>query len=212
LVDDFATLGAITARLHAHTKTWQPPAGFIRHRWDFSTSIGSQGHWGQWRDGLGVSPDVAEQLARLESVLERRLKAYGTSAERFGLVHADMRIANLLVSPAGPGAASDVHVIDFDDCGFSWFMYDLGASLSFIEDDPRVPELIDAWVRGYRTVSVLSTEDEAELPTFVMLRRLLLVAWIGSHAETETAQQMGPDYAFVTCDLAETYLSRPAHS
>ena len=44
-----------------------------------------------------------------------------------------------------------------------------------------MPELQAAWVEGYRAVAPLSAEDEAELPTFVMLRRLLLVAWIGSH-------------------------------
>jgi hypothetical protein len=41
-----------------------------------------------------------------------------------------------------------------------------------------------------------------------MLRRLLLVAWIGSHAGTETAQQMGPEYTTDSCRLAEEYLAR----
>ena len=44
-----------------------------------------------------------------------------------------MRLANLLVD------GRDVSVIDFDDCGFGWFMYDLGSSVSFIEHDPTVP-------------------------------------------------------------------------
>jgi Ser/Thr protein kinase RdoA (MazF antagonist) len=101
-----------------------------------------------------------------------------------------------------------VNVIDFDDCGFGWFMYDLGSSLSFIEHDPRVPELIDAWVAGYRDVAPLSTDEVAELPTFVLLRRLLLVAWIGSHADTDLAREMGAEFTATSCDLAEAYLSR----
>jgi Ser/Thr protein kinase RdoA (MazF antagonist) len=101
-----------------------------------------------------------------------------------------------------------VHVIDFDDCGDSWYLYDLAASLSFIEHEPYVPELVDAWVAGYREVAPLSAEEEAELPTFVLLRRLLLVAWIGSHAETETARGLGAGYTAGSCDLAEQYLSR----
>jgi Ser/Thr protein kinase RdoA (MazF antagonist) len=67
---------------------------------------------------------------------------------------------------------------------------------------------MDAWVRGYRTVAPLSLEDEHGLPTFVMLRRLLLVAWIGSHSDTVTGQEMGPEYAVTSCRLAEEYMSR----
>ena len=46
------------------------------------------------------------------------------------------------------------------------------------------------------------------IPTFVMLRRLLLTAWIASHAETPTAQEMGIPYTEGTCAIAEDYLSR----
>jgi Ser/Thr protein kinase RdoA (MazF antagonist) len=63
-------------------------------------------------------------------------------------------------------------------------------------------------VRGYRRVGALSAEDEAEIDTFVMLRRLLLVAWIGSHSETELAQSMGVAYTQATLPLCERYLSR----
>ncbi len=41
-----------------------------------------------------------------------------------------------------------------------------------------------------------------------MLRRLLLVAWIGSHSETELAQSMGVQYTRDTAPLCERYLSR----
>jgi Ser/Thr protein kinase RdoA (MazF antagonist) len=39
-----------------------------------------------------------------------------------------------------------------------------------------VDELVAAWVRGYRQVEPLSREDEAEIATFLMLRRLMLSA------------------------------------
>ncbi len=201
LVEDFAQLGGIAARLHEHAKAWQRPAGFTRFTWDYDTSLGDRGHWGRWQDGLGVGHDELDVLGRCAEVLRGRLESFGKGRDRFGLVHADMRLANLLVD--GP----DVAVIDFDDCGFSWFLYDLGSSLSFIEHLPVVPELIDSWVRGYRAVAPLSAEDVAELPTFVMLRRLLLVSWIGSHSAVPEAQALGAPFTAVSCDLAETYLS-----
>ncbi len=204
LAADFERLGAIAARLHEHARSWQRPEGFTRFVWDFDTSLGEQGHWGRWQDGLAVGPKEVDVLGRCADLLRRRLAAYGTGPDRFGLVHADMRLANLLVK------GDDVTVIDFDDCGLSWFMYDLGSSLSFIEHEPYVPELVDSWVRGYRAVAPLSDADEAELPTFIMLRRLLLVAWIGSHSSTETAQAMGEEYTATSCRLAEHYLTTMA--
>jgi Ser/Thr protein kinase RdoA (MazF antagonist) len=101
-----------------------------------------------------------------------------------------------------------VRVIDFDDSGFAWFMYDFATTVSFMEEHPRVPELREAWLEGYRSVAPLDAADEAELDTFVMLRRLLLVAWIGSHHTFATeAAELGAGFTTVTCELAERYLS-----
>ena len=113
-----------------------------------------------------------------------------------------MRLANLLMDQG------QVKVIDFDDCGLSWFLYDCATTVSFFEDAPEVPELIKAWVRGYRRIGTLDAAEEAEIETFVMLRRILLVAWIGSHSETELARSMGVDYTRGTLPLCERYLSR----
>jgi hypothetical protein len=202
LVDDFKTLGAITARLHDHAKQWEVPSNFSRFTWDFETALGRNGHWGSWRDGLAMGPSELEILGKLSDTLGIRLQRFGKSKERFGLVHADMRLANLLV------AGNDVTVIDFDDCGLSWFMYDLGSSVSFIEDHPLVPEMTSSWVDGYRSVANLTREEEDELPTFIMFRRLLLVAWVGSHQDTDTGKEMGANFTKVSCELAENYLSK----
>jgi len=198
----FAELGGLAARLHEHARRWRRPPWFTRLRWDVDGAIGEYGHWGRWLDGVGVGPAEREALGRAADVVASRLRAYGDGPDRFGLVHADMRLANLLVDPV----RARTNVIDFDDCGFGWFGYDLAASLSFIEQDPAVPELMAAWASGYRAVAPLPGEDEAELPTFVMLRRLLLVAWIGSHSRTDLAASMGEDYTRMSCDLAEAFL------
>ena len=202
LLPGFRTLGAVSARMHAHARAWTLPGAFRRFSWDYETTLGAAGHWGRWQDGLGMDAGARDVLGRLDRVLRRRLERFGTGAERFGLVHADIRLANLLVD------GDRVRVIDFDDCGFSWFMYDFATTVSFIEDHPQVPELKQAWVEGYRSVAPLSAEDESELDTFVMLRRLLLVAWIGSHHEFATeAAELGAGFTEGSCHLAERYLS-----
>jgi len=114
-------------------------------------------------------------------------------------------LANLLVD------GDRINVIDFDDCGFSWFMYDFGAAVSFLEHDPRLQEWQDAWLRGYRREEPIPADDADMIPTFVMLRRLLLVAWIGSHHEFATeAAELGAGFTAGTCALAERYLSTHA--
>jgi Ser/Thr protein kinase RdoA (MazF antagonist) len=202
LLSGFRTLGAVSARMHGHARRWRQPPSFRRFSWDYETTLGAAGHWGRWQDGLGMGSEELDVLGRLDQVLRRRLEAYGRSSARFGLAHADIRLANLLVD------GSHVRVIDFDDCGFSWFLYDFATTVSFFEDHPQVPELKDAWVEGYRSAAPLEPEDEAELDTFVMLRRLLLVAWIGSHHEFATeAAELGAGFTERSCALAETFLS-----
>ncbi|MCR8546350.1 phosphotransferase [Salipiger sp. P9] len=202
LVPGFEMLGAISARLHGHVRSWTPPAGFVRKTWNFETAFGPAPLWGDWRAALGLTPAQKEVLERLCTVLEAKLAAYGAGADRFGLVHADLRLANLLVEGDRLG------VIDFDDCGFSWFIYDFAAAISFLETDPIVPALQEAWIKGYRSVAPLSDEHVAMIPTFILFRRLLLTAWIASHAETETAAMAGhAAYTEGTVALAEAYLA-----
>lgn len=201
-IAQFETLGAISARMHRHARAWRRPSGFTRPRWDYEHTLGAGGHWGAWQDGLGIGAEERRQLERLAATIAARLEAYGQGPERFGLVHADIRLANVLID--GP----QVRVIDFDDCGFSWFMYDFATAVSFMEDHPRVPELRDAWVRGYCTEAELEPAAEAELETLMMLRRLLLVAWIGSHHTfAPEAAELGAGFTAGTCALAEDYLS-----
>lgn len=203
LTAPFEALGAAAARMHGHARRWARPAGFTRPTWNFETSLGEAApHWGRWRDGMGVDAARAALFGRTVARIGARLAAFGAGPERFGLIHGDLRLANLLVDGA------EVKVIDFDDCGFGWFLYDAATPVSFHEHDPKVPALIAAWVRGYRRVAPLSAAEEAEIPTFVMLRRLLLVAWIGSRAETPLAQAMGAGYTAGTVGLCEAYLAQ----
>ena len=205
LSEPFEILGEVTARMHIHARQWKRPAWFQRHTWDFETSLGEHNpHWGRWRDGMGVDASKAKLFGRTVDRIGKRLAAYGKGPDRFGLIHCDLRLANLLID----GKA--VKVIDFDDCGFGWYMYDAATPVSFYEHEPQVPGLIESWKKGYRRVLALPKADEDEIPAFIMLRRLLLVAWIGSHAETDLAKSMGLPYTDGTVGLCEDYLRRYA--
>lgn len=200
-LDAFSLLGETTARLHLHAASWKPSAPVRRHRWDFDAMLGDRPLWGRWQNGLGMTAAKKRHLSQLVSALRPRIAAIGESRQRFGLIHADLRTANLLVH------RGNVAVIDFDDCGFSWFIYDLAAALSFLETHPDVPAYIDAWLVAYQKVRSLSKPEISAIESFIMLRRMLLVAWIGSHSDTDHAKAMGPEFTDDTCVLAERYLS-----
>jgi Ser/Thr protein kinase RdoA (MazF antagonist) len=198
----FAELGEITARMHRHARGWSRPAWFTRFHWDYAAAFGATARWGRWQDGIGVGPAERAILTRLDHVLRARLATFGAGPARYGLVHADTRLANLLVHD------ESISVIDFDDSGFSWYLYDLGTAVSFFEHSPEVPALVDSWLTGYHRAGQLPAEDQAEIWTFIMFRRLLLTAWIGSHRGVDFAAGLGAGYTRGSCDLAESYLSR----
>ncbi len=204
LVTGFHQLGAITAKLHGHARDWTTPQSFTRKTWNFETTIGETPHWGHWQHSPGLTSADQDVLTDTVALLQSQLNSYGAPATRFGLIHADLRLANLLVD------GNQLAVIDFDDCGLGWYVYDFAAAISFMEENPQVPDLLQAWLSGYREVANLSQDDEALIPTFIMLRRLMLTAWLATHAETPTARELGVGFLDGTLRMARHMLQTGA--
>jgi Putative homoserine kinase type II (protein kinase fold) len=208
LLKQFYTLGEITALLHENVRGWGNSRSISRFSWNYDSMLGEHPRWGKWQKAAGIIPELKVLYERASRVIKRRLELFGETGGRFGLIHADLRLANLLVN------GDEIAVIDFDDCGFGWFLYDFGAAVSFIEHKPFIPDLMGAWLEGYRKIRALSGEEEKEIPTFVMLRRLMLMGWLASHSESDKPKELGDDfledYSQKTAALAEAYLSRYA--
>ena len=200
LPDWFEKLGAVTATLHQHSRDWQPPEWFLRKSWNLDTMIAPDGLWGDWRHAPGITPDDEAVINKAIGRIEAAIAAYGQGPDRYGLVHADLRLANLLVN------GDQLSIIDFDDSGFCWYAFDFAAAISFYELDPIIPQLRQAWVKGYRSVAAFTAEDEVMLDTFIMIRRIMLSAWLASHAESEAAQELIDGYIEGTAQLAQQYL------
>jgi Ser/Thr protein kinase RdoA (MazF antagonist) len=47
----FRKLGALSARLHLHSRQWKKSAAFQRKVWDFDAMLGARPLWGDWRAG-----------------------------------------------------------------------------------------------------------------------------------------------------------------
>lgn len=196
----FRQLGRITAQLHAHSKGWLKPAAFQRIVWDHQSMVGSLGHWGDWRETPDLSGEGQAVLSQCLERVERDLEAFGKDASRYGLIHADLRLTNLLLHQG------ETRVIDFDDCGLGWYLHDLAAAVSFEEHHPNAPRWVENWIQGYEQVAHISDEELAMVPTFLIQRRIQMTAWVGSHAQTQMAKSLGPLWVENTVRLGRRYL------
>ncbi len=175
-------LGRLMAEVRVHGATWQRPEWFVRPRWDAEGMVGTAPHWGDPVE-LGLWTDeLRGLLVAARARVRERLDAFGTDPERFGLVHADLAFSNVLVRPDEPPV-----LIDFDDCGWSWYLWELAVALAPFDGTADFDVRRDALVDGYRSRWSLTDEDLAELPTFVMARRLVTLGWVFTHADTEHA-------------------------
>jgi Ser/Thr protein kinase RdoA (MazF antagonist) len=204
----FEELGRITAAMHDHVQVWRAPDFFTRFRWDVDATLGREARWGNWRHAPGLTAPDEAIVERAAGEVGRKLTEFGCDADRFGLIHADLRMANLMVDPGNAGTGSStITVIDFDDCGWSWYLFDLAAVVSFIEDTPEAERMIADWLRGYLEVRAIPAEHLEMVPTLVMLRRLMLTAWVASHADADAAMAFTDGFATGTARLAERYLT-----
>ena len=60
---------------------------------------------------------------RVAARMRRVMMQLGDSADKVGLIHADLHLDNALFW------RDNVRVIDFDDCGFGYWLYDIAVAL-----------------------------------------------------------------------------------
>lgn len=200
MVKQFQYLGETTAYLHRQTEIWNGTEKLNRMEWTYDTIIGKNAAWGSWKDFPEMTPKAEKMLEEVSKIIEKRLERYGKNENNYGLIHADLRLANLLLEE------DKIKVIDFDDCGFGWHLHDLASALSFIEEKPIVPKLVNAWLSGYKKVLSFTDTDFEEIDTFIMMRRLQLTAWLASHQESGPVAELSVGWMDGTIELAERYL------
>lgn len=169
----YRSIGAIAAILRHDSRSWtQAHHADITHRiaWNWDATFGDRwnNYYGShyWDVNSTLSRHDIESIDRCRDLMKRRLKIFGTSPERYGLIHSDLRPANLLDDDG------DLAVLDFDDCGMGWYMTDIAGIVGFMEHRPDLPSVLSAIVNGYRSIYPLEEKEEREIPTFIMIRRI----------------------------------------
>lgn len=173
----FHQLGQIAARVHNQSAGWTPPSKSRRHELDADGLVGDAPFWGRFWDLPQFSSNEGKRLSEIRAKLHKMLTDLGKDPHIYSLIHADLHPGNLLIRDETP------HVIDFDDCAYSWHIYELAVSLFYSWDEPYFEAIRDAMIAGYRTERTLLDEMVALLPVFLLIRCLSLIGWTHERPE-----------------------------
>lgn len=201
VADIYGAIGELAARVHNQAVGWQLPDGFERHAWDAEGLAGDNPFWGRFWKLEAATPAQTELLKRGRDRVFDELSQLPKSPGNYSMIHADFVSENLLVN------GNDVRLIDFDDAGFGWHLFEFATSLYFILDEPYFETARDALFAGYRKHRQLSDEDLEKMPLFFLARGFTYIGWVHTRQETETARELTPMLLDAACGLAEDYLS-----
>ena len=197
----FRTLGELAARVHNQAVPWSLPEGFTRHAWDADGLAGEQPFWGRFWEIENATDEQRQLLERARDRIYAELGAVPKSPGSYSTIHADFAAENIMVD------GDDVRLIDFDDAGFGWHLFELVTALYFIRDEDYFERAQDALIEGYRTHRQLTDEDLQKLPLFYLARGTTYVGWVHTRSETDTARELTPMIVDMVCALADDYLS-----
>ena len=172
-VECFRILGDLHGRCHEHASRWRVPAGFVRQRWDETTLLaGVHPTVGPAWENWALSSDQRALVLASPRTRWRAPRALGQGARTLRIIHSDLMPENLLITADG------VRLIDFDNAGFGWYLYDPASALLPYYGSELYDPLLSSWLGGYRSRRRLSDEDLAELPAFLLLRCFYALGWL----------------------------------
>lgn len=158
-------LGRLLAEVHTATEALALPANFSRPAWDIDGLVGETPFWGRFWEHPALTAAEAATLQRARVFLRDALQSHDA---RLIPVHADVLRENILVD----GAA--LALIDFDDSGLGFPLYDLGTVLSQNLYEPACAEISAALIDGYQT---LRPAAPRMVDVFTLARTLASVGW-----------------------------------
>ena len=168
----FYMLGQLVAKLHHHAQHWTPPFELNRPVYDSNGVLGTDSVFGA--DGVSykeLPEDVRDDLQTLHGQLQGVKQRLRKNPNQFGLIHSDLSFGNVLFT------ADEVLPIDFDDCGFGYYLYDLAVILAGPWERPGFQQRREALLQGYREMRELREEHLSLMPTLMAMRASSLGQW-----------------------------------
>lgn len=168
----FVRLGQLVAKLHHHVQHWSPAFELDRPCYDSTSVLRTDNVFGEEAVTYKQLPeDVQGNLQRLNEQLHEVEQRFGQGPDQFGLIHSDLSFGNVLFT------ADAALPIDFDDCGFGYFLYDIAVILAGPWERLGFQQRCDALLQGYREICELPDEHLTLIPTFMAMRAASLGQW-----------------------------------
>jgi Ser/Thr protein kinase RdoA (MazF antagonist) len=168
-------LGRALAHLHRVAESFAAPEGFELPTWNAEAMFTEQSPYrpGPFHELLSKADrSVFDTVADLTAGIFERI---GDDREGFGLVHHDFILGNCHTARIRGGWSAGV--IDFDECGWGHFLYDLAPIMGNLSDYPHFRRLRAAFLGGYRSVRHLPEALEAHLPVLMAARHAAQCLW-----------------------------------
>jgi Ser/Thr protein kinase RdoA (MazF antagonist) len=201
----YGALGELMARLHHHAAHWQPPAGLTKREYDWDGLFGKEGEGGipsseAWSL---LPPEYVEPFEMISRKVKQVMDKLGKGPDVYGLIHGDLGMgANVLFWDG------DVRVIDFDDSGFGYYIFDLSVVLEDSQDHQIRPQFRDALLDGYTRLRPLSEDQIGKLDLFLAA---FAVYWSLFAADAVQVHPQDREYLFERMSryfrLVENYLA-----
>ncbi len=180
----YERLGAIAAAMHVQSSAWRPPPAFQRHALDADGLLGEAPFWGRFWEHPKLSPAERRLMLDTRQHIRGALERYGRAPESYGVIHADLHTSNLLVD------GDRLTVIDFDDTGFGWYLYDIAVALSRGQDRPDFAAIEAAFFKGYRSRRAISEAARAMVPMFLLVRGMAVIGWLYQRPEIDPGARL----------------------
>ncbi len=193
----FRKIGREMARLHAVSDGWTLPEGFARRRWDSEGLVGEAPVWDRFWDNPTLSDEDRMLFLTLRDSARDTLEQIGAGLD-FGLIHADLVRENVMVD------GDRLQLIDFDDSGFGYRLFDVATTLIRNQNEPDYDALKAALIEGYLSVRDL---DLDALDLFVVLRAATYVGWIITRMHEDGSEARNARFVTHARALARAYLS-----
>lgn len=190
----YATIGRLAARLHEHAARWHRPDGFERPVWDVDSLVGDSPAFGRFWE-LEVLDDAQRTvLLGARDRVRARLQALGPVRQ---LVHGDLIPDNVLVD------GERLNVIDFDDCGWSWPLFELATSVFPLLVGGGFDAGLEGFLAGYGEVRAFPEEELALLPDMLVARGLSYLGWPVGRPEIHSQRRGMKQFAAAAVELVQ---------
>ena len=180
----FGELGKTLANLHIYSDEWLIPDNFSKRSWDIQGLLGEKPIWGKFWENPELTKSNKEIILNIKNKLKLILNDVKIKLD-FGLIHADAGPNNILINK------DKTHLIDFDDSGFGFRLFDLATSLLFYYDHSDYELIKKYFLHGYISKKNI---DLKNLDLFILLRSFTYLGWNISRINEIDGKQRNSEY------------------